>query len=321
MPLFHTMGIRSLLASIIGAGTWVPQAKFDAEQAIDLIGRNAIDTLYLVPTMYWSLLHTGQLAKARSVRRLAYAGAAMTPALSEELNEVLAPERIVNHFGSTEIYTFTIGPDGVRKPGCAGRAGIFSRVRLVDPDPEASPSEVVRRGEQGQVVVEMTSPEAFSGYWHRPDADARAIREGWYFTGDLGTEDEDGDLWVAGRVDDMINSGGENLYPEEIENALARCPHAERVVIAGTADERWGSAVTAFVVPRAGEDPAEVITKVADWAARESTLPSMKRPKRYIAVGQIPQSAVGKILRRRLVGGEYDALADSASAQPGGAGA
>ena len=87
---------------------------------------------------------------------------------------------------------------------------------------------MVPRGVQGQVAVSMASPEAFSGYRNRPDADARAIRDGWYLTGDLAAEDGDGDLWVTGRVDDMINSGGENIYPDEIESALARCPAVVR---------------------------------------------------------------------------------------------
>ena len=133
MPLFHTMGVRTLLASILVAGTWVPQAKFDAEESLELIKATNMSALYLVPTMYWSLLWTGSLPQAWTVKRIAYAGAPMTPTLAEELNGALHPEVFVNHFGSTEIYTFTIGPDARTKPGCAGRAGVFSQVRLVDP--------------------------------------------------------------------------------------------------------------------------------------------------------------------------------------------
>jgi 2-furoate---CoA ligase len=261
-----------------------------------------------VPTIYWALLRTGRLAEAaRSVTRIAYAGAPMTPALAEELDATLQPEVFVNHFGSTEIYTFTIGPDGRDKPGCAGRAGVFSRVRLVDP---ADPSAVVAKGDPGQVAVSMASPEAFTGYRNRPDADARAIRDGWYLTGDLGTEDDDGDLWVSGRVDDMINSGGENLYPDEIEGALARCPAVSAVVVVGLPDDRWGQAVTAFVVP--GKDlPAErALDQLSAYVKDHSGLPSVKRPKRYVAVDEIPTSAVGKILRRELSEGRYQPIGE-----------
>ena len=212
-----------------------------------------------MPTIFWALLQTGRLDEATSVRKLAYAGASMTPTLAERLAETLNPERFVNHFGSTEIYTFSIGPDSAAKPGCAGRAGVFSRLRLVDPDPGARPDQLVAPGEQGQVAVSMDSPEAFAGYWNRPDADAKSIRDGWYFTGDLATTDEDGDLWVSGRVDDMINSGGENIYPEEIENALAGCPDVDEVIVVGTPHDKWGHAVTAFVVGPAGVDPASTL--------------------------------------------------------------
>lgn len=319
MPMFHTMGLRSLLASIVSAGTWVPQPKFNADESMDLIFENDIDTLYLVPTIYWSLLQTGRLAEARSIRRLAYAGAAMTATLAEQLVEAVQPERFVNHYGSTEIYTFTIGPDGARKPGCAGRAGVFTRVRLVDPAPGAHPDQIVAPGEQGQIAVSMDSPEAFTGYWNRPDADAKSIRDGWYFPGDLATEDDEGDLWVSGRVDDMINSGGENLYPEEIERSLSRCPYMEHVVVAGTPDDKWGTAVTAFFVPADRADPVQALAQVQAWVRQESGLPALKRPKRFVAIDSIPTSAVGKILRRRLVDGDYKVLADTKNDQPSSA--
>ena len=112
----------------------------------------------------------------------------------------------------------------------------------------------------------MASPEAFAGYRNRPDADARAIRDGWYLTGDLAAEDDDGDLWVSGRVDDMINSGGENIYPDEIEAALARCPAVSAVVVVGLPDDRWGQAVTAFVVPVKDFSAERAVVHLAEYA-------------------------------------------------------
>ena len=147
---------------------------------------------------------------------------------------------------------------------------------------------MVADGEQGQVAVSMDSPEAFAGYWNRPDADAKSIRDGWYFTGDLATTDEDGDLWVSGRVDDMINSGGENIYPEEIENALARCPDLDEVIVVGTPDDKWGHAVTAFVVGPARRRPPTTLAKVEAYVRDAPGCPSMKRPKRIVVVERIP---------------------------------
>ncbi len=315
MPMFHTMGLRSLLASIIVGGTWVPQARFSAAESLELITSHSVTSLYLVPTVYWSLLHTGRLTEAASVTRLAYAGAAMTPSLARELTGALRPEVFVNHFGSTEIYTFTICPDAAAKPGCAGRAGVFSRVRLVDPAPGAPPDALVAPGQPGQVAVSMRSPEAFAGYWRRPDADAKTIRGSWYFPGDLATEDSRGDLWVSGRVDDMIVSGGENIYPGEIEDTLARCPAIADVVVAGTPDDRWGHAVTAFVVPRPGLAADQALAEVDGFVRDGSGLPSLKRPKRLVAVERIPTSAVGKILRRELTEGRFTALAEKRQPQ------
>ena len=309
MPMFHTMGLRTLLASVVVGGTWVAQPSFDAEEAVQLITEQAVTSLYLVPTIYWSLLRTGKLSTATTLDRLAYAGAAMAPALAERLVAEVAPGAFVNHFGSTEIYTFSIGPDVAAKPGSAGRAGIFSRVRLVAPDPGAAPDALVRPGEQGQVIVSMASPEAFAGYWRRPDADQKAIRDGWYYTGDLATADADGDLCVSGRVDDMINSGGENVYPDEIEAVLARCPDIDDVCVVGLFDERWGQAVTAFVVPVPRLAPPAAAEKALAFA--KEALPSLKRPKRVIAVDAIPRSGVGKTLRRRLVAGEFEARGEA----------
>ncbi|MEU6137252.1 AMP-binding protein [Nocardioides sp. NPDC047086] len=316
MPLFHTMGLRTLLASVVSAGTWVPQARFDADEALELIVAEEVSSLYLVPTMYWTLMQGDRLGEAPSVRNLAYAGASMTPTLARRLVDAVDPARFVNHYGSTEIYTFTIGPENIAKPGCAGRAGLFSRIRLVDPDPGASPDQIVADGERGQVIASLDSPEAFAGYWNRPDADAKAIRDGWYYTNDLAVADEDGDLWVSGRVDDMINSGGENIYPEEIENALAACPDLQEVIVAATPHDKWGQAVTAFIVGRPEDSSETTLSKVEQFAREGSGLPSLKRPKRYVVVDQIPKSAVGKILRRRLAAGEFETLADTEEGAP-----
>jgi 2-furoate---CoA ligase len=127
------------------------------------------------------------------------------------------------------------------------------------------------------------------------------LREGWYFTGDMGWTDADGDLWVAGRVDDMIISGGENIHPVEIEDVLARHARVKDVAVIGEPDEKWGERVVAFVVS-AGAVTAEEL----DRHCRESgALANFKRPRRFVFVAEIPKTASGKTLRTFLRDGRY----------------
>jgi 2-furoate---CoA ligase len=192
--------LRTLVASVVGGGTWVPQTGCDPEESLALVVAEQVDSLCLAPAVLWSLVRTGRLAGARGVRLLASADAAPTPDRVERLTAALEPVSFVNLVGGTEVSTFTVGPDMVAKPGCAGRAGIFSRVRLVEPVPGASPSDVVPPGAQGALAVRLASPEAFAGYWGRPDPGTARVRDGWYFPGDLAVADEDGDLWLTGRA-------------------------------------------------------------------------------------------------------------------------
>ena len=161
-------------------------------------------------------------------------------------------------------------------------------------------------GEAGEIVASMASQEAFAGYWKRPDADAKAIRDGWYFTGDLGRFDEDGELHVIGRVDDMIISGGENIYPEEVEDVLDGCSLVRQAAVIGVADARLGEKVVAFVEPASVEASAEAL----DAVCLESGLARFKRPRAYVFVDALPRSASGKLLRRHLRAGDYQLLPD-----------
>jgi 2-furoate---CoA ligase len=134
----------------------------------------------------------------------------------------------------------------VLKPGSAGRAGINQIVRVVHLSAQ-SPDATAEPGEEGEIIALLAGDEAFEGYWCRPDADAKALRDGWYFTGDTGFVDKDGDLFVTGRVDDMIITGGENVSPVEIESCLSLHPAVSEVAVVGLPDEKWGKIVVAFV--------------------------------------------------------------------------
>jgi 2-furoate---CoA ligase len=164
------------------------------------------------------------------------------------------------------------------------------------------PDEVVPPGTKGEIIASLGSDEAFAGYWNRPDADEKALRAGWYFTGDMGYVDADGDLWVAGRVDDMIISGGENIHPVEVEDVVARHPRVRDVAVIGEPDEKWGERVVAFVVPRGPGLSAEDLDR---HCRASGDLANFKRPRRFVFVREIPKTASGKILRRLLRDGQY----------------
>ena len=202
----------------------------------------------------------------------------MTSTVVARCVETFEPEVFVNHYGSTEIYTFSIGRDQAAKPGCAGRPAVNARLKL-------EPS--------GEICVHLSGEEAFSCYWNRPDADEKAIRDGWYHTGDIGHLDEEGDLWIDGRFDDMIISGGENIHPLEVENILASHPHVHEVAVVGAPDDRLGQHVVAVIV---GDATAEEL----DAFCLASPLARFKRPREYRLVSALPKSPSGKILRRVL---------------------
>lgn len=308
MPFYHTMGMRSLVSSTLLNGVLALLPDYETERLARLIPQEGITALYLVPTLFYDLVNWRGLSELdlRSLRKIGYAGAAMTRNLTEHCFQRLTPDVFVNHFGSSEVYTYTVCDWLDQKPTCAGKAGFHAEVRVVTiDDSSGSPDDQAPCGTPGEVIVRMTSPEAFQGYWNRPEATAKAIRDGWYYTGDVGYWDDDGDLWVYGRVDDMLISGGENIHPLEVEDVLSTHPAVAEVAVVGQPDDRWGQVVTAFVVPRTDGLTAEDLDRYCQEA---TSLARFKRPRQYIFVQEIPKSAVGKILRRVLREGQFKSL-------------
>jgi 2-furoate---CoA ligase len=298
MPLYHTMGMHSMIAMALIGGCFVALPDWSPGAALRLVEEERLTSLYLAPTFYHDLLDHEDCAGAdlSGVQSLGYAGSPMSPSLAKRCAETFAPRVFFNHYGSTEIYTWAIHRDQAAKPGCVGRPAINARLRLVRPDADASPDDVVEPGEDGQVACEMSSDEAFAGYWNRPDADEAAIRDGWYFPGDTARMDDDGDLWIVGRVDDMIISGGENIHPVEVENALTGHPAVAEVAVVGEADERWGQRVVAYVV-LSGEASEEDLD---EHCRNSGEIAAFKRPRAYRFRDELPKTSSGKILRRQL---------------------
>jgi 2-furoate---CoA ligase len=306
MPLYHTMGVRSLLAMALINGVFVCLPRFDAGKALELIETEHVSNLYLVPTLYHDLLAHDDFGRRdlSSVRKLGFAGASMTDGLLLRLEESFKPGLFVNHYGSSEIYTFTISQQAAQKPGSAGKAGLNTEIRVVRTGAR-DPDAVLARGEEGEIIATLSGDEAFEGYWKRPDADSKSLIAGWYFTGDIGRFDKDGDLFVTGRIDDMMVTGGENILPVEIESVLSLHPYVAEAAVAGMPDERWGHRVTAFIKRSGPVTPEEL-----NAHCQASGLANFKRPKAYEFVTNVPKSPVGKILRRLLIKGEYERETD-----------
>jgi 2-furoate---CoA ligase len=159
----------------------------------------------------------------------------------------------------------------------------------------------VKIGDDGEVLIK--GPNIFQGYYKNEAATADALEDGWLHTGDLGRLDEDGDLWIEGRVDDMILSGGENVHPLEVEDVLARHPAVAEVAVFGAPDDRWGQRVVACVVLDGEATPDDLDAFCLD----SESLSRFKRPREYRFVPELPKSPSGKILRRVLRDGEIHA--------------
>lgn len=301
MPIYHTMGMRSLLAMALLSGKLVMIPDYNTEKVLKILEKENITCLYLIPTIFHDMVEHKEFDNfnLQKLKKIGYAGAAMTMNLTERIFEKINPKVFVNHYGSTEVYTFSICDYLDKKPGCAGRPGFHQQLRVVKPDPTSNskPNDIVPIGQPGEIIVNNDSIEAFDGYWKRPDANQKSIRNGFYFTGDMGILDEDGDLHVIGRVDDMIISGGENIHPLETEDILLAHPDVFEVTIIGIPDSRWGEKIVAFVVSKNENLTSEDLD---NYCKSSSKLANFKRPREYHFVKEIPKSPVGKILRRVL---------------------
>jgi 2-furoate---CoA ligase len=302
MPMYHTMGIRTIGAPTLLNGKLVVQQSFTPEQTLALIENEGITSMNLIPTIFHDLLecHAIEDTDLSTVKSLKYAGMPMTERVEQQVRDAFEPEVFVNYYGSSEVYTMSVCSWLDEKPGCAGRAGYNTRVRVVDPNAK-DPGAEQEPGEIGEIILDASSPEAFDGYLNRPDANEKSFQDGWFFTDDSGYRDEEGDLFVVGRVDDMIISGGENIYPVEVENVLDRHDQVTEVAVTGFDDERWNQVVVAFcTTPDDVEDYESLAGRLEEFLHESEDIADFKRPRRYIFTEDLPKSRVGKLLHREL---------------------
>ncbi|MGX6447717.1 acyl-CoA synthetase [Patulibacter sp. S7RM1-6] len=290
-PLFHIGGLGVfVLPLLLVGGTTVTQERFDPAQTLDLLVRHRVTLEFLVPAMWAALAQVPGMADAdASALRIALCGGSPTPLpLIEGYRDRGWP--FCECFGMTEMSpgVALLDPeDVVRKAGSIGRTLPHVAARAVD---EAGRD--VRAGEVGELV--LRGPNVTAGYWGRPEATREAFFGDWFRTGDLCRIDEEGFITLVDRRKDLVISGGENVYPVEVEQVLIRHPHVAEVAVVGRPDERWGETVVAVVVPDGELDPDALVA----WARER--LAGFKCPRVVEVVEALPRNATGKVLKRDL---------------------
>lgn len=293
LPLFHTAGIQLVtLPALISGGTVTIMPSFDANRVFDLMPR--LDVFFAVPAVYQQLaLHPAfEAADLSRVRAWGCGGAPLADVLVEHY--AAKGVRVCNGYGMTETgpTAFVAAPeDALTKIGSVGKPQMLLDVRIVDPQGRG-----VAEGECGEIW--MRGAGLTPGYWNRPEETAKAFTaDGWLKSGDVGRRDGDGCYYIAGRIKEMYISGGENVYPAEVENVLARHPAILEAAIVGVTDEKWGEVGHAFVQLRpeaASVSAAEVIQFC------RASLAGYKTPRHVTFVAEFPRSAAGKIKKHEL---------------------
>ena len=295
LPLFHTAGINLVtLPTLIEGGEVLVLPGFEVDTVVRLLAEGALDTFFAVPAVYQEIsLHPEFPALDLSrVRNWGCGGAPMPDRLIQAYLERGA--RICNGMGMTETgpTVFIMDTDMVdRKIGSVGKPQVLARVRLVGPD-----GKDVRQGEEGELW--FAGPGITPGYWGNPEATRDAFADGiWLKSGDIGRQDEDGYYYIAGRIKEMFVSGGENVYPAEVENVLAAHPDILEAAVVAVPDERWGEVGRAYLVAQPGHEiPAAECIK--DYC-RERLAP-YKVPREFVSVRDFPRTAAGKIRKHLL---------------------
>jgi long-chain acyl-CoA synthetase len=298
-PLFHAAGSAAVLGSIWTNVTQVTLAAFDPAVALDLVARHRVTETIVVPTMLAAMINEQRERPrdTRTLRMITHGGSPIATQILRQGIVAFPTADFTEVYGATElspIATLLVGEraviDHARARSC-GRPVIGVQIRIVDLDGRSMP-----RGTVGEVAVR--GPHVMQGYWNKPDQTARALRQGEYWTGDLGYMDDEGYLFLVDRSKDMIISGGENVYSTEVEEVLYRHPAVLEAAVFGVPDEKWGEAVHAVVVPRSGHesvDPAALIEFCRERIARYKT------PKGIdIRLEPLPKSGPGKVLKREL---------------------
>jgi fatty-acyl-CoA synthase len=301
-PLYHVGGMQAFfIPHILVGGRNIVTGRYQAQTALETIAAERVTTLFAVPTQIQEMLFQPDFKShdISTLRLITTGGAAIASATMQRVIEEFCPN-IFNGYGMTEAsLPLLLHPDdALRKLGSCGKSTLISTARVITNDPgrDVPPSETVPAGEIGQLIVR--GPQAMPGYWNNPFETSKKLKAGWVYTGDLFSVDDEGFHYFHGRADDMIISGGENIYPREVEEVLYRCPGIQEAAVFGLNDEKWGQIVIAAVVR---SDPSLTAEAIDAFCKCSRDMAGYKRPKRYEFVDALPMNPSGKVLKRELV--------------------
>jgi fatty-acyl-CoA synthase len=311
-PLFHAGPLMDLAVPLLLLGGKVvigASGQFDAQRLLAAVAAERASVVPVYAGLLRRLLAVQDASSydLASLRLMVTGGESVPSPVLLALCERFAGVGIVNNYGSTEGGPITafLPPEQLRqKPGCVGKPAYGVQLRIVDPEGAELPP-----GQVGELLVR--SAFVCRGYWKRPDLSAASPRGGWWHTGDLAWRDSDGDLWIAGRLKEMIKTGGEQVYPIEVERVIAMLEDVVDTAVVGLPDEEWGEAVTAFVVkaPASGLDAAAVL------AHCRRHLAGFKKPRRVLFIDALPRTATNKVSRAALRAFAVEASAPASVAQ------
>jgi fatty-acyl-CoA synthase len=294
VPLFHIAGIGSMLVGLLlGLPTVIyPLGAFDPGALLDVLEAERVTSLFLVPAQ-WQAVCAEQRANPRHValRVMSWGAAPASDTLLRQMAQTFPGTRILAAFGQTEMSPVTcvlLGDDAIRKLGSVGKVIPTVAARVVDDDMNDVPV-----GRVGEIVYR--APTLMAGYWNNPEATAEAFAGGWFHSGDLVRQDDEGYVWVVDRKKDMIISGGENIYCAEVENVLASHPAIVEVAVIGRAHERWGEVPIAVA---AVTDDGLTVSDLERFLSER--LARYKHPKGLEIVDALPRNPAGKVLKTEL---------------------
>jgi O-succinylbenzoate-CoA ligase len=308
VPLYHVAGIQAMLAAIYGGRTLVLMKQFEVKEWLEMIQREKATRAMLVPTMLKRVIDDPDYNKydLSSLQVITYGAAPMPFEVINKAIKVMPWVRFINAFGQTETASTitTLGPEDhiiegteeerqkklKRLTSSIGKPLPDVEVKIVDEDGKALPSLEV-----GEILAR--GPRIMTGYWRDEKKTSQAITsDGWLRTGDMGWMDEEGYIYLAGRGDDMIIRGGENISPEEVEDVLHSHPKIEEAAVIGIPDMEWGQEPRAVVVLKKGE--AATSEEIIEYC--RSRLAGFKRPRSVVFIDALPRNQMGKVLRKKL---------------------